>query len=162
MSRSVSRAHTARMPLKKNMKIITLLSAALVCSSSLLFAQDAQPAAAAQPAVAPLPLAATSTPADLQALFLEKINGFKNRDYKAFIANSNEELSKAATEVAFGEACDEWTERLTPGFDASYMGSLKKGDYTVSSWKLVCADKGDDLVVTMSVKDGKVGGFFIN
>lgn len=138
------------------MKIITLLSAVLVCSSTALFAQDAQPSAT------PIPVAATSTPADLQALFLEKINGFKNRDYKSFISNSNEELTKAATEVAFGEACDEWTPRLAPGFEASYMGSLKKGDYTVTNWKLVCADKGDDLIVTMSVRDGKVGGFFIN
>jgi hypothetical protein len=141
------------------MKIITTLSAVLLCSCAVLFAQDAP---ATQPARTPIPPTATSTPADLQKLFVEKIDAFKTKDYKAFISNSDEAFSKAATEVAFGEACDEWAPRLSPGFETSYMGAFKKGDYTVTLWKLVCADKGDDLLVTMSVKDGKVGGFFIN
>ena len=42
------------------------------------------------------------------------------------------------------------------------MGTLKKDAYQVSYWRVVSADKGDDLTVIMSVKDGKVGGFFIN
>lgn len=143
------------------MKIIALLSVVLLCGGSAAFAQDTA-APAAQPAATPIPPTVTSTPEDLQKLFIEKINGFKNRDYTAFIANSDEALTSAATEVAFGEACDQWTPRLTPGFEASYMGTLKKDDYQVSYWKVVSADKGDDLTVIMSVKDGKVGGFFIN
>lgn len=141
------------------MKIITTLSAILLCSGMAMFAEDAP---ATQPAGTPIPPTAASTPADFQKLFLEKIGAFKNKDYKAFLANSDQALSQAATEAAFGEAADEWAPRLTAGFEASYMGAFKKGDYTVTIWKLVCADKGDDLLVTMSLKDGKVGGFFLN
>lgn len=144
------------------MKLLTLLSVILFCGGSAAFAQDAAAPAAPQPAATPIPPTATSTPEDLQKLFIEKINGFKNRDYKAFLANSDEALTSAATEVAFGEACDQWNPRLSSGFEASYMGTLKKDDYKVSYWKVVCKNEGDDLTVIMSVKDGKVGGFFIN
>jgi hypothetical protein len=41
------------------------------------------------------------------------------------------------------------------------LGELKQEGHRVSLWKIAFKDESDDALVTMSMKEGSVGGFFI-
>jgi hypothetical protein len=41
------------------------------------------------------------------------------------------------------------------------LGDVKQNGDHVTLWKLTFKDGSDDALVTLSAKDGKVGGFFI-
>ncbi len=51
--------------------------------------------------------------------------------------------------------------RLKQGYSATFLGRLNQQGYAVYLWKLEFKDGGDDRLVTMAVKNGKVGGFFL-
>ena len=51
--------------------------------------------------------------------------------------------------------------KLLAGHELSYLGDLRQHGYHVTLWKVSFKDGGDDALATLSVKDGKVGGFFI-
>jgi hypothetical protein len=51
--------------------------------------------------------------------------------------------------------------RLKQGYHATFLGQLDQQGYTVYLWKLSFDDKKDDHLVKMAVKDGKVGGFWV-
>ncbi|MEH2102821.1 MAG: hypothetical protein V7K76_24360 [Nostoc sp.] len=42
------------------------------------------------------------------------------------------------------------------------MGNLKQQGYQVYLWKLTFLDGGDDVLARLSLKDGKIGGFWLN
>ena len=49
---------------------------------------------------------------------------------------------------------------MKKGYKASYLGTLQQQGYTVTLWKLDFSD-GDDALATLSMKNGLVGGYFI-
>jgi hypothetical protein len=53
------------------------------------------------------------------------------------------------------------SSRLKAGYSLVYFGEMKKLNYHVTVWKVSYKDGGDDDLAELSVKDGKVGGFWI-
>jgi hypothetical protein len=51
--------------------------------------------------------------------------------------------------------------RLKEGYTATFLSKLNQQGYTVYLWKLELKDGKDDVLVTMAVRDGKVGGFWL-
>lgn len=51
--------------------------------------------------------------------------------------------------------------RLKQGYALVGMGALKKEGALVYLWKLEFKDAGDDVLVTIAMKDGKVAGFYL-
>ncbi len=51
--------------------------------------------------------------------------------------------------------------RLRAGYEMSYLGVLNQRGQRVTVWKLSFKDGGDEHLVTLGVKDGKVGSFLI-
>jgi hypothetical protein len=49
--------------------------------------------------------------------------------------------------------------RMKSGYATSYLGTLNKGGFSVSYWKLAIKDGKDDVLVVMGLKGGKVGRF---
>jgi hypothetical protein len=43
----------------------------------------------------------------------------------------------------------------------TYLGDLNQGGYQVTLWRIRIKSSSDDLLATLSMKDGKVGGFWI-
>jgi hypothetical protein len=56
---------------------------------------------------------------------------------------------------------EELAPRAKQGYDARYFGELNRKGYQVHVWRLVFKDGGDDVLATLSVKDGKAGNFLL-
>jgi len=81
-------------------------------------------------------------------------------DYAAFIADGDaafRELKRGA----FDAVAAQLGARFKSGYEATYLGELNQKGYQVTLWRLRFAAGGDDALATLSIKDGKVGGYWI-
>ena len=83
-----------------------------------------------------------------------------NDDYAAFIADGDAAFKLLAKEK-FESVVLQLGPRFKSGFEVTYLGELKQKGYAVTLWKITFKDDGDDLLGTLSLKDGKVGGFWV-
>ncbi|MEO5712051.1 MAG: hypothetical protein ABIT37_01050 [Luteolibacter sp.] len=88
------------------------------------------------------------------------VKALVNDDYAAFIADGDASF-KGLTKEQFEGAVKLLSERLKGGYEVTWLGELKQKGFAVSLWKFTFKDGGDDLLGTLSLKDGKVGGFWI-
>ena len=103
--------------------------------------------------------AAEPTPA-AAAISYKLISALNSGDHGAFIADG-EEAFKGLKKEQFDAAVQQFSPRLKSGYEVTYLGDLKQKGYEVSLWKITFKDGGDDLLGTLSLKDGKVGGFWL-
>ncbi len=88
------------------------------------------------------------------------IKALVHDDYASFVADGDAAF-KGLTKEQFEGAVKQLSARLKSGYEVTWLGELKQKGFTVSLWKLTFKDGGDDLLGTLSLKDGKVGGFWI-
>jgi hypothetical protein len=122
------------------MKTLTLpLSAALVLACSV-FATDASSGSQAE---------ATKL---LSAIAID--------DFAAFVADGNAAF-RGLSKDQFEAVVSQLSSKLKNGYDIAYLGDLNQQGYQVTLWRIRFKSGGDDLIATLSIKDGKVGGFWI-
>ena len=140
------------------MKILPLsfLLFGLVAAVPLMpaVAQDAN-----APATRPAPDAAVPDVA-VQGAFDGLIGAIADDNYAGFLLFVDENFRVALTKPAFEGVVRAIGPRLNSGYEATYLGQLKKSGYDVHLWK-VGFKTGDDLLAEMSIKDGVVGGFVL-
>jgi RNA polymerase sigma factor (sigma-70 family) len=90
----------------------------------------------------------------------ELITAVQNDDYDAFMADGNA-LFKELPKERFDAVSAQIASRLKAGYTLTYFGDLKQLGYHLTVWKISFKAGGDDYLAEMSVKDGKVGGFWI-
>jgi hypothetical protein len=78
-----------------------------------------------------------------------------------FNALGDRSVQAAMTQQILDQMSQLLGPRLKQGYTVVGMGSLKKEGAVVFIWKLEFKDEGDDVLVTMAVKDGKVAGFYL-
>lgn len=83
-------------------------------------------------------------------------------DHDAFVAECDATMKAALTPTQLTQVSQSVGSRLKAGYEANYMGELKQRGFQVYLWQIRFKDGGDDLLATMSVKDGKVGGFYLH
>ncbi len=112
--------------------------------------------------IALMPLALSAAEADKEdAVFSGKLIGaIENADYQNFIADGTDAF-KTLTKEQFDAVSAKLGDHLKNRSALTYLGDLKQQGFHVTLWKLSFKGGGDDALVTMSVKEGKVGGFFI-
>jgi hypothetical protein len=88
------------------------------------------------------------------------ITALENADYDAFVADGEAPFRQFKKEQ-FDVVAALLASKLHSGYEVSYFGDLKKQGYRVSLWKISFKNGSDDLLATLSVKEGKVGGFYI-
>ncbi len=103
-------------------------------------------------------LAVPASPDQIQTTKL--ITAIENDDYDAFIADGNS-LFSGITKDQFDAVSAQISARLKAGYTLVYFGEMKKLNYHVTVWKVSYKDGGDDDLAELSVKNGKVGGFWI-
>jgi hypothetical protein len=81
-------------------------------------------------------------------------------DYAAFIANGTASF-KGLKKDQFESVVSQIGSNLKSGYDLSYLGDLNQQGYQVTLWRIRFKSGSDDLIATLSMKDGKVGGFWI-
>ena len=92
-------------------------------------------------------------------LFKKMIAAIENGDYEAFVADGDPAFKAALTKTAFDSGTSQVLPRLRAGYTPAYLGTLNQGGFMVHLWKLTFKDGKDDVLVSMALKDGKVGGF---
>jgi hypothetical protein len=110
--------------------------------------------------LAAAPAFAAEAPKKEEAVSSKLLAALEKSDQEAFVADGDaafKQLPKAQFEAAVVQIAP----RLKAGYEMSFLGELKQRGYQVTLWKLSFKNGGDDALATLSVKDGKVGGFWI-
>ncbi len=104
--------------------------------------------------------AAAETPKDDAALAAKLITAIEKSDYAAFVADGEPRFQQLP-KPQFEAVAAQLAPKLQAGYQLSYLGELRQRGYRVTLWKVVFKDGSDDALATLSVKDGKEGGFWI-
>jgi len=105
--------------------------------------------------------ARTSEPAPLAKTEITKLLGsLSSGNYADFVADGDSAFH-ALPQTAFASVVSQIGAKLKAGYNLAYLGELKQHGYDVTLWKLSFPGGGDDLLATLSIKDGKVDGFWI-
>jgi len=110
--------------------------------------------------LAAAPALAADAPKEDAAASSKLLTAVEKADYESFVADG-EAAFKRLPKPQFEAAVAQLAPRLKGGYEAIYLGELKQHGYRVTLWKLSFKDGGDDALATLSMKDGKVGGFWI-
>ncbi|WP_345246454.1 hypothetical protein [Pigmentiphaga soli] len=121
----------------------------------------------AVPALAPLARAQAPAPAAIgngteteSALLKTLLAAIQDRDYQRFVSTGNEDFAKL-DRAQFDAVAAELGPRLQQGYEAIRLGDYHQQNYDFSLWKLTFKDGGDDLIGTLNVINGRVGGFVL-
>ncbi|HEY5042693.1 MAG TPA: sigma-70 family RNA polymerase sigma factor [Verrucomicrobiae bacterium] len=101
------------------------------------------------------------TSAQERTFSAEIMQATKDEDYQTFVADGDSAF-KRITELQFKAVCVQITPRLKTGYDLVFLGGLKQHGYHVTLWKVAFSDGGDDELLTLSMKNGKIGGALIH
>jgi len=96
-----------------------------------------------------------------QAIFKNLMAATVSNDYDGFIAQCDAAMKAALTKTMLEGVSKQIELRAKLGYDAQYLGELNQRGYKVNLWRLRFTDHGDDVLATLSVKDRKAGGFFL-
>ena len=105
-------------------------------------------------------LHAAQTEEQAQAMFQQLLDAQPAKNYDAFVANGTLELKAALTKTQFEAAADLLNKRLAGGYDVTPLGEVDQKGYQVFLFRLQFKDKGDDILGTMSLRDGQVAGIY--
>lgn len=103
---------------------------------------------------------AADAPMEDAATSAKLIAAIQAGDYAAFIADG-ETAFKQLPAPQFAALAAQLGPKLKAGHAVTYLGELQQRGYRVTLWRIRFSAGGDDLLARLSVKDGKIGGFFI-
>jgi hypothetical protein len=84
-----------------------------------------------------------------------------SRDYDGFLAECDAVMKASLTKPMMERVSDQIVPRAQQGYETQYLGDLNQHGYKVNLWKLSFKGGGDDILATVSIKDGKAGGFLL-
>ena len=103
---------------------------------------------------------ATEAPAASQAEVTKLVSAIASDNYAAFVVDGNAAF-QALKKDQFESVVSQIGSKLKSGYDLTYLGDLNQRGYQVTLWRVRFKNGGDDLLATLSMKEGKVGGFWI-
>jgi len=99
-------------------------------------------------------------PSKEDSAFSAKLLGaIQNSDYDSFVADGTEAFH-GITKSQFSSVASVLGPKLKSA-QVTFLGELSQHGFRVTLWKLSFADGSDDALATLSVKEGKVGGYWI-
>jgi hypothetical protein len=102
---------------------------------------------------------ATDT-AQAEKIFKSLLAAQTAKNYDAFVANANDNLKAALTKTQFEASSDLLNNRMSGGYETTFLGELNQRGYQVFLYRLRFKDGGDDMLGTMSLKNDQVGGIY--
>jgi hypothetical protein len=82
-------------------------------------------------------------------------------DHDAFVAHGDAELKSADNNEILKTINPRLLVPLKKGYEISYLGIMKVQGYDVTLWRITYKAGGDDSLVTLYMKNGIVGGFWL-
>lgn len=107
-----------------------------------------------------IPTQAAEAPADARAAIDRLVGALVAGDHAAFVAGG-EDAFRGFKKEPFDAVSAQIAPLFKQGYETTYLGDLKQKGYAVTLWKFSFKDGSDDLLGTLSLKNGKVGGFWI-
>jgi hypothetical protein len=89
------------------------------------------------------------------------LKAIEANDYNSFVADGDSAFKAAMTKQMLQGVSALFSPRLKKGYTCSYLAELKQQGCRVLLWKLAYSDGGDDTLVKLVLKDGKIAGFFL-
>lgn len=96
-----------------------------------------------------------------QTIFNHLMSATISNNYDGFIAECDATMKAALTKPILEGVSKLIEPRAKQGYDTQYLGEMKQSGFQVHFWRLRFKDGGDDVLATLSVKDGKAGGFYL-
>lgn len=90
----------------------------------------------------------------------EMLAAIQANSYERFMALADARFRDGYTAKMFEEANQKLGQRLAKGYTDAYLTRLRQSEYAVYVWKVEFKDGGDDLLLTLFVKDRKISGFW--
>lgn len=84
------------------------------------------------------------------------------KDYEAFVANGTTYFQAAFSKTQFEAASAILNPTLAKEHETLFLGELNQHGYKVYLYRLHFKDGSDDILGTLSLKDGKVGGILFH
>ena len=109
------------------------------------------------------PASQAATPAgggEDQAVVQQLLDAVAKNDYESFTADGTADFA-AIDQAQFVQVSESLAPRLQKGYSVEYLGNLQQQGLDISVWKVSFQDGGDDLLATLNVQDGQVGGFYL-
>lgn len=95
-----------------------------------------------------------------QPIVHQLLDAMAQNDFQAFTSRGTPEFA-ALGESQFTPVAGAVAPRLQQGYSVQYLGNLQQQGLDISIWKISFEDQGDDLLATLNVQNGRVGGFFL-
>ena len=109
-----------------------------------------------------LPAASAAPDPAADAIFQKLMTAAISSDYDGFMAECDATMKAALTKAQLESVSRQIAPRLKPGYYTEYLGELNQRGFAVHLWRVRAREGGDDLLATLSVKDGKAGGFYLH
>ncbi|GIW80897.1 MAG: hypothetical protein KatS3mg105_2704 [Gemmatales bacterium] len=93
-------------------------------------------------------------------IFEKMLSAAMANDRDAFVQFAIDPLKEAITKDVMASVHETLGARLKKGYRSFYLCQLKQRGLAVHLWKLTFKDDGDDVLIRLSLRDGKVEGFF--
>jgi hypothetical protein len=98
-------------------------------------------------------------PQELETTMKNMLAATQSKSLNDFVAGGDTTFRSTMTQLMLDSFSAQYASRLNQGYSASFLARLNQGGYSIYLWKLEFKDGGDDRLVTLVVKDGKVTGF---
>jgi hypothetical protein len=91
------------------------------------------------------------------ALMKSLLDALKSGSYALYgsVAASESKLSQPS----FERLSREWAPQLLKGYKTTYLGKVRKVDHDLDLWKLEPAGAPEEVVLTVSLKGGRISAF---
>lgn len=100
-------------------------------------------------------------PPEVEATMKNMLSATQSKSLPDFVAGGDTTFKATMSQPMLDSFSAQFAPRLNQGYAASFLARLNQGGYQIYLWKLEFKDGGDDRLVTLVVKDGKVSGFFL-
>jgi hypothetical protein len=88
-------------------------------------------------------------------------SAIESQDYDGFMVDADALFKSKLKPEQFEKTAGDIGPKLRAGYDLEYLGAYKQRGYRVTLWRLNFKDGGDDSLVTINLRNGKVGSFLI-
>lgn len=96
-----------------------------------------------------------------QDIFKALLSATISNDYDGFVAVCDAPMKAALTKTTLESVSKQIEPRAKGGYDSEFLGELNQRGYAVHLWRLRFKDGKDDVLATLSLRDGKAGGFLL-
>ena len=103
---------------------------------------------------------ASDAPIGVQGEVTKLVSAIAADDYALCVVDGNPAF-QGLKKDQFESVVSQIASNLKRGYDLAYLGDLNRRGYQVTLWRIRFKSGGDDFLATLSMKDGKVGGFWI-